>query len=127
MFLPSLLTEDVQLPGSGDIDFTCTLGQIGLTQRFPLTLSQACAAGRALPLELLPMPYRLPGEHYRVPCVTKLLEKNKDTVEECDYLSGCFYTPFCRVMFPFAKLRSLTSMRKVSTTDRGSATAVTRC
>ncbi|CAM9909655.1 unnamed protein product [Ascophyllum nodosum] len=61
MFLPSLLGEDHQLPGDDDLDFTCTPGQMGLTQRFPLTLRRACAPGRALPLQLLPLPYRLPA------------------------------------------------------------------
>lgn len=74
LFLPSLLGRESQASGSDDDDdgdddgdgngggesFTCTPGEMGLTQRFPLTY--ACEAGRALPLKILPLPYRLPGE-----------------------------------------------------------------
>lgn len=69
LFLPSLLGRESQASGSddddaggsnGDESFTCTPGEMGLTQRFPLTY--ACEAGKALPLKILPLPYRLPGE-----------------------------------------------------------------
>lgn len=63
MFLPSLMGQDPKLSGC-DVPsaFTCTPGEKGLTQRFPLTLSHACDPGKAVPLELLPLPYVLPGE-----------------------------------------------------------------
>lgn len=70
MFLPSLLGQpppvsDKSGDGGGDAEplaFTCTPGEAGLTQRFPLSLLYECEPGKALPLELLPLPYVLPGE-----------------------------------------------------------------
>lgn len=76
MFLPSLLgrkphtsDKDGAGDGSDSIDrdssgtsFTCTPGEMGLTQRFPL--GYVCQAGKALPLKMLPLPYRVPGEFY---------------------------------------------------------------
>lgn len=68
MFLPSLLgrpSHASDQSGDGDAEslaFTCTPGDAGLTQRFPLTLLHECEPGKALPLELLPLPYVLPGE-----------------------------------------------------------------
>lgn len=70
MFLPSLLRRPASFPdedgdhrnGVESLDFTCTPGEMGLTQRFPLTLRYECEPGKAVPLELLPLPYVLPGE-----------------------------------------------------------------
>lgn len=76
MFLPSLLGRPVRVSGEGgghdddgddddgaeDLAFTCTPGETGLTQRLPLTLRYECEPGKVLPLDLLPLPYVLPGE-----------------------------------------------------------------
>ncbi|CAM9973276.1 unnamed protein product [Pylaiella littoralis] len=72
MFLPSLLgrpppVSDKSGDGGGDAEplaFTCTPGEAGLTQRFPLSLLYECEPGKALPLELLPLPYVLPAPRY---------------------------------------------------------------
>lgn len=71
MFLPSLLGRSSRASGeSGDdgdaesLAFTCTPGEVGLTQRFPLSLLYECEPEKALPLDLLPLPYVLPGEIY---------------------------------------------------------------
>lgn len=70
MFLPSLLGRSASVPGGDggrddageDPAFTCTPGKAGLTRRFPLTLRYECEPGKVLPLDLLPLPYVLPGE-----------------------------------------------------------------
>lgn len=68
MFLPSLLGRPSRVSdesGDGDAEslaFTCTPGEAGLTQRFPLSLLYECEPEKALPLDLLPLPYVLPGE-----------------------------------------------------------------
>lgn len=70
MFLPSLLGAQGVLRSEESVDasdvnnhddaFTCTPGEMGLTQRLPLTY--ALEPDKALPLELLPIPYQIPGE-----------------------------------------------------------------
>ena len=72
MFLPSLLGRPLGVPGEvdgkngdggdEDLSFTCTPGELGLTQRLPLTRRYECEPGKVLPLDLLPLPYVLPGE-----------------------------------------------------------------
>ncbi|CAM9293640.1 unnamed protein product [Scytosiphon promiscuus] len=82
MFLPSLLDRPSCTSGGGasmdeDADalaFTCTPGEMGLTQRFPLTLQYQCQPGKALPLDLLPLPYVVPAPSYN-------FEKSQDNRE----------------------------------------------
>lgn len=84
MFLPSLLDDtqerdssQQQQPakkhkGNRQLDsaekdtdvFSCTpVGETGLPERFPLAWRRVREAGdKGLPLKLLPLPYRLPGE-----------------------------------------------------------------
>ncbi|CAM9694407.1 unnamed protein product [Ectocarpus sp. 13 AM-2016] len=68
MFLPSLLRGPSQDADDGNAakasGFTCTPGEMGLTQRFPLSLGYDCEAGKGLPLSLLPLPYVLPAPRY---------------------------------------------------------------
>lgn len=76
MFLPSLLSrvsddgdggggvggkDGGESAGAQGLAFTCTPGEMGLTQRLPLTLRYEREPGKALPLDLLPLPYVLPG------------------------------------------------------------------
>lgn len=75
MFLPSLLGRPLRVPGEDgdrddgdakeDLGFTCTPGETGLTQRLPLARRYECEPGKVLPLDLLPLPYVLPGENGR--------------------------------------------------------------
>lgn len=77
MFLPSLLERPVRVSGgkggdgedddAEDLAFTCTPGGAGLTQSLPLTLRYECDPGKVLPLDLLPLPYVLPGEKRKGP------------------------------------------------------------
>lgn len=69
MFLPSLLGGELNGREGDGVDggdtrdatkFTCTPGEMGLTQRLPL--SYGIPAGKAIPLAQLPLPYVLPGE-----------------------------------------------------------------
>ncbi|CAB1111323.1 unnamed protein product [Ectocarpus sp. CCAP 1310/34] len=69
MFLPSLLRGPSQDADDGNdaanaSGFTCTPGEMGLTQRFPLSLGYDCEAGKGLPLSRLPLPYVLPAPRY---------------------------------------------------------------
>ncbi|CAM9812363.1 unnamed protein product [Sphacelaria rigidula] len=71
MFLPSLLGGELNGREGDGVDggdtrdatkFTCTPGEMGLTQRLPL--SYGIPAGKAIPLAQLPLPYVLPAPRY---------------------------------------------------------------